>query len=43
MGHLHMRIQGLQQTKEKPNDTDLEDKIKTNVVYCTNADPSTTK
>ena len=28
MGHLHMRRQGLQSTKEKPPDTDLEDKIK---------------
>ena len=38
-----MRRQGLQSTKEKPPDTDLEDKIKTNVVYCTTVDPSTTE
>ena len=27
MGNLHMRRQGLQYSKEKPPDTDLEDKI----------------
>ena len=43
MGHLHMIIQGLQSTKEKPPDIDLEDKRKTNVVFCTTVDPSTTK
>ena len=43
MGHLHMRRQRLQSTKDKPPDTDLEEKIKTNVVYCTTVDPSTTK
>ena len=43
MGHLQMRIQGLQLTKEKPPDTDLEDQIKTNVVFCTTVDPRTTK
>ena len=43
MGHMYMRRQGLQLTKEKPPDTDLENKIKTNVVYCTTVDPSTTK
>ena len=43
MGHPHMRRQGLQPTKEKPPDTYLKDKIKTNVVYCTIVDPSTTK
>ena len=41
MGHLHMRRQGLKSTKEKPLDTDLEDKIKTNVVFCTTLDPIT--
>ena len=43
MGHLHRRRQGLKSTKEKPPDTDLEYNIKTNVVYCTTVDPSTTK
>ena len=43
MGHLHMRRQGLQSTKEKPPDTDLEEKIKTNVVYCTDVDSITSK
>ena len=38
-----MRRKGIQSTKEKPPDTDLEDKIKTNVVFCTTIDPSTTK
>ena len=43
MGHLHMRRQGLKSTKVKPPYTDLEDKIKTSIVFCTNVDPSTTK
>ena len=43
MGHMHMIIQGLQYTKEKHPDIDLEDKIKKNVLYCTTVDPSTTK
>ena len=43
MGNFHMRIQGLQSTKEKPPDTDMEDKITTNVVYFTTVEPSTTK
>ena len=43
MGHLHTRRQGLQQTKYKPPDTDLEYKIKTNVVYFTTVEPSATK
>ena len=38
-----MRIQGLQQTKEERPDTNLEDKIKNNVVFWTTVDPSTTK
>ena len=42
MGHLHMKIQGLQSTKAKPLDTDLEDKIKNEVFYTT-VDPSITK
>ena len=43
MGHLHMRIQGLKSNKDKPHDTDMEYKIKTNVVYYTTVDPRTTK
>ena len=43
MGHLNMRRQGLQSTKETPNDTDLEENIKTNVVFFTTVEPSTTK
>ena len=35
MGNLYMIRQGLKSTREKPPDADLEDKIKTNVVYCT--------
>ena len=42
MGHLNMRKQRLQQTKDKPPDTDLEDKITTNVLYCTTVEPITT-
>ena len=43
MGHLHMRRQVLQSTKVKPPDTDWEEKIKTNDVFCTTVGPSTTK
>ena len=43
MGHLHMRRQGQKSTIKKPVDTDLEDKSKTNVVFCATVDPSTTK
>ena len=43
MIHLNMRRQGLNSTREKPLDTDLEDKSKTNVVFCTTVDPSITK
>ena len=43
MGHLHTRRQGLKSTKEKSPDKYLEDKINTNVVFCTPIDPSTTK
>ena len=43
MGHFHTRRQGLQSTKDKPRDTDLEDKITINVVYCTTVEPSRTK
>ena len=42
MGNLHMRRQGLQQTKEKPHDTYLEENIK-NAVFCTTVDPSAVK
>ena len=38
-----MRRKGLQSTKDKPPDTDLEDNIKTNVVVFTTLDPITTK
>ena len=41
MGHLHMRRQGLKSTKDKPPDTDLEEKITVNVVYYTTVEPST--
>ena len=43
MGNLHMKRQGLQFTKEKPPDTDLEYNIKKNVVYCITVEPITTK
>ena len=43
MGHFHIKRQGLQSTKEKPPDTDLEDKITTNVLYFTTVETSTTK
>ena len=43
MVHLHVRIQRLKSTKKKPHHTYLEDKIKTNVVFCTTVDSSTTK
>ena len=38
-----MRRQGIQSTIEKPPDTDLEDKCKTNVVFYTTVDLSKTK
>ena len=38
-----MRRQGLQSTKEEPPDTYLGYKRKTNVVFCTTVDPTTTK
>ena len=43
MGHLHMRRHGLKSTREKTLDTELEYKSKTNVVFCTTVNPSTTK
>ena len=43
MRHLQIRRQGLQSTKEKPPDTDLEEKIKINVLFFTTVDPSTTE
>ena len=43
MGNMHMRRQGLQSTKEKIPDADLEDKIKTEVVFCKIVYPSTKK
>ena len=38
-----MRRKGLKSTKDKTQDTDLEYKRKTNVVFCTTVDPGTTK
>ena len=38
-----MRIKGLQSTREKPPDTDLEDNSKTDVAFCTTVEPITTK
>ena len=43
IGHLHMRIQVLKSTINKPPDTDLEAKCKTYVVFYTTLDPSTKK
>ena len=43
IGHLHMKIQGLKSTIEKPPDIDLEDKSKTNVVFCATVDMSITQ
>ena len=43
MAYLHTRRKGMQSTIEKPPDTDLEDKRKTNVAFCTTVDPITTK
>ena len=43
MGHLHTRRQRLKSTKETPTDTDLEDKMKKNVVLCATVEPITTK
>ena len=43
MGLLHRRRQELKSNKEKHFDTDLKEKIRTNVVYCTTVDPRTTK
>ena len=43
MGHLYMRRKGLQSKKVKPPDTDMEDKIKTNVAFCATVDLRTTK
>ena len=43
MGNIHMRRKGLKSTRDKTQDTDLEYKRKTNVVFCTTVDPGTTK
>ena len=43
MGHIQMRRKGLQPTKEKTPDTYLEDKKKTDLVFCTTVYPRTTK
>ena len=41
MGHMHMKIQGLRSTRDKPVDTDLEYKREKNVVVCITLDPNT--
>ena len=43
MGHLHMRRQGLQSTRNKQTYTYLEDKCNTNLFFCTTVDPSIMK
>ena len=43
MGHLNMRRQGPQPTKEKSPDTDPEDKSKPNVLFCITVEPRKTK
>ena len=43
MGHLHMKLQGLQSTRKKDPDTDLEERFKTNVAFCTTVEPRTTQ
>ena len=43
MGHLHMIQQWVQSTRNKPPDTDLEDKCKSNVYFYTTVDPIKTK
>ena len=43
MVYLHTRRKGMQSNIEKPPDTDLEYKRKTNVAFCTTVDPITTK
>ena len=41
--HLNMRRQGLQSTREKPSDIELEGRRITNIILCTTVDPNTTK
>ena len=43
MDNLNIRRQGIQSTRKKPPDIDLEDKCNTNLVLCTTVDLSTTK
>ena len=43
MENLQLRRQVLKSTKKKPPDTDLDEKCKTDVVFCNTMDPSTTK
>ena len=43
MGNLHMGIKGLQSNKEITPDIDLEEKIKTNLFFCTTVDLRTTR
>ena len=38
-GHLHMIIKRLKSTREKPQDTDLEENSKTNVLFFYNRGP----
>ena len=42
MVHLNMRRKGLQSTREKPIDINLEYKRKINLLFCTTMEPSTT-
>ena len=43
MVHLQIRLQVLKSTRNKTPHIDLEDKYKTNAVFYTTVDPSTTK
>ena len=43
MVHLHMKIQVLQSSIDKPPDTEIKDKCKTNIVLCTAVDLITSK
>ena len=43
MRRLHMRLQGMKSTRKKNTDTYINNKCKTNVVFCTNMDRSKMK
>ena len=43
MGHLHMKLQGLESNRKTATDTELEENFKTNVVLCATVEPSTTQ